>query len=212
MQTKICTKCGIEKPIEDFFASKSGFLNKMAECKLCNCLVRYNRRRQKRIKEGKIVKIPTLLARQNSINGLRFCPACKQTKPLDQFYQSKNSNGGHASHCKDCSKFLQKKYSSKESQKKYYKRNKRKQLDIYLKREFGIGIEDYERMLDSQSGKCKICGKSIKENLKRLAVDHCHKTGKVRGLLCSSCNICIGFIEKNSLDISAIKKYLTQEA
>ena len=55
-----------------------------------------------------------------------------------------------------------------------------------------------------------ICGKTPEENGKMLAVDHNHITGKNRALLCSSCNICIGFIEKNGLDINIISKYISK--
>jgi hypothetical protein len=57
-------------------------------------------------------------------------------------------------------------------------------------REGGIDItvKEYDVRLKSQGGKCAICNKLPKENGKALAVDHCHKTGKIRGLLCDSCN------------------------
>lgn len=61
-------------------------------------------------------------------------------------------------------------------------------------RRYGITPEDYQRMFDEQDGKCAICGKT--ENLfgtsERLHVDHCHKSGIVRGLLCGQCNVMLG--------------------
>lgn len=68
----------------------------------------------------------------------------------------------------------------------------RKQLDADLRRGFGITADDYERMLAEQGGVCALC---FKDNVdgRRLAVDHDHTTGKVRGLLCSPCNRAIGF-------------------
>lgn len=65
-------------------------------------------------------------------------------------------------------------------------RNAEKAREAHLKRTYGITIEDYNRILKEQSGKCAVCGKPPKTM--RLAVDHCHKTGKIRGLLCSYCN------------------------
>lgn len=58
-----------------------------------------------------------------------------------------------------------------------------------LKRTFGISVDEYDVMFDLQKGLCAICNG---EDSKRLAVDHCHKTNKVRGLLCQSCNLSIG--------------------
>ena len=66
-----------------------------------------------------------------------------------------------------------------------------------LKKRYNITIDDYDRMLQEQKGVCAICHKpETSENqygIKRLCVDHCHKSGKVRGLLCFSCNSMLGF-------------------
>lgn len=60
------------------------------------------------------------------------------------------------------------------------------QRNNYLLRKYGITEEQYEQILEAQAGKCAICLK--KPRTRRLAVDHNHKTGKIRGLLCSRCN------------------------
>lgn len=70
-----------------------------------------------------------------------------------------------------------------------------------LYRKLGITNEDYERMLAEQCGVCAICGKPPKS--KRLHVDHNHKTLKVRGLLCYSCNTKLAFVEKYVKKINA---------
>lgn len=78
----------------------------------------------------------------------------------------------------------------KEYARAYYKRNSERTCETIrrarLKRLFGITWEQYDQMLSSQGGVCALCGDPPKG--KRLAVDHDHKTGKVRGLLCSFCN------------------------
>ena len=62
-----------------------------------------------------------------------------------------------------------------------------------LRADFGIGVEDYERLYAAQGGCCAICGRTHSDRRgHRLAVDHCHATGRVRGLLCSSCNQGLG--------------------
>ncbi|MGQ5576747.1 endonuclease VII domain-containing protein [Streptomyces sp. ECR3.8] len=63
----------------------------------------------------------------------------------------------------------------------------------HLKLRYGITIEQYEQMLASQRGGCAICGSF--PGGKRLAVDHCHVTGRVRALLCPQCNRSIGYYE-----------------
>lgn len=83
-----------------------------------------------------------------------------------------------------------------------------------LKAKYGISIEDYDDMFLSQGGCCAICKETEKAIDKRtnkprsLAVDHCHKTGKIRQLLCNRCNHVLGLI-KDSIDIcDKVKEYL----
>jgi hypothetical protein len=65
----------------------------------------------------------------------------------------------------------------------------------YLKRTYGMTIEDFERLLETQRGVCAICKKARPEN-RTLHVDHDHKTGRVRGLLCFRCNNALGDFEE----------------
>ncbi len=61
-----------------------------------------------------------------------------------------------------------------------------------LRKKFGIGLDEYYAMHEAQGGKCKLCGREEMTRQRRLAVDHCHTTGKVRGLLCHHCNTGLG--------------------
>jgi len=71
----------------------------------------------------------------------------------------------------------------------------------YLKRTYKINVDDYNKMYDSQNGLCYICnteGFTMAEHHKlKLVVDHCHTTGKVRGLLCHNCNRALGLLKDN---------------
>lgn len=70
------------------------------------------------------------------------------------------------------------------------------QRSTYMKRTYGISLEDYERMVEERQGLCDICGELPKTGKgRKLQVDHDHITGKVRGLLCWHCNARLGFIE-----------------
>lgn len=79
----------------------------------------------------------------------------------------------------------------------------------YMKRH-GMTLNDYENMLSKQDGKCAICGshKSGKKNSNRLSIDHCHKTGKVRGLLCQQCNLGIGCLKDDITILENALAYL----
>ena len=68
---------------------------------------------------------------------------------------------------------------------------------MHYKNRYGISIAEYDALFSSQNGNCKICGRSQKDQKRKLAVDHDHKTGKVRGLLCDKCNKGLGQFEDN---------------
>lgn len=78
-----------------------------------------------------------------------------------------------------------------------------------LKRKFGISVEDYESMLAWQGGVCGICKNPPLQ--RRLAVDHDHQTGEVRGLLCMSCNISIGHMQNDVAVLSSAIAYLERK-
>lgn len=60
--------------------------------------------------------------------------------------------------------------------------------DRYIRYRYKLTTKQYNAMLEAQNNRCAICGKTPQENGKRLTIDHCHKTKKVRGLLCYRCN------------------------
>ena len=66
-----------------------------------------------------------------------------------------------------------------------------------LKHLYGIFPEEYERMFEAQKGCCAICGRHQSELRRHLAVDHDHVTGKIRGLLCVSCNVGLDGLQNN---------------
>ncbi len=75
-----------------------------------------------------------------------------------------------------------------------------------MRTRYGITIADYDHMFEAQNGVCYICETPPKRN--RLAVDHCHKTGKVRGLLCARCNSCIARFQDNARALRRAATYL----
>jgi hypothetical protein len=75
----------------------------------------------------------------------------------------------------------------------------------HLKRTYGITIEQFDEMLKAQNGRCLICGVDKPRGTKSWHVDHCHETGKIRGLLCNMCNPRLGWFESYK---DSIHKYL----
>ena len=78
--------------------------------------------------------------------------------------------------------------------------------DRHLRRKYGITLKEYDVLLEAQNGVCAICG-GIDVG-KKLAVDHCHETGKIRGLLCSRCNPALGFMLDKVDNIDKFVEYL----
>lgn len=88
------------------------------------------------------------------------------------------------------------------------------EADMALKKKFGMSVEDYNKALAGQNGVCAICkGRETSianqnNKVRRLTVDHCHSTGKIRGLLCSRCNRGLGFFRDNPKNLQNAIKYL----
>lgn len=86
-----------------------------------------------------------------------------------------------------------------------------RQKNWNLQRSYGIGIDDYNRMLSEQGGTCAICKRlpTMKHRLaKSLHVDHDHETGSIRGLLCNNCNHLVGNCREKIEVLEAAIEYL----
>jgi ribosomal protein S14 len=81
-----------------------------------------------------------------------------------------------------------------------------------LRTKYGLTLKCYDKMLKEQDNKCKICGSEETRNVKYefLCVDHCHETGKVRGLLCDFCNVGLGRFEDDIERLGSAIKYLKE--
>ncbi len=101
----------------------------------------------------------------------------------------------------------QRKYQAKNG---YPERNKLQQYQAYLKFTYGLTLDQYKEMLCAQGFRCAICRKSHKVFKKKLAVDHNHRTGKIRGLLCHHCNSALGNFKDHVLYLQSAVKYLDQ--
>lgn len=79
-----------------------------------------------------------------------------------------------------------------------------------LKQRYGITPEDYEGILRRQGGKCAICGSDSPRDkrTRHFHVDHCHETGRIRGLLCSKCNHALGRFGDNVAGVEHVLRYL----
>lgn len=122
-----------------------------------------------------IDKIPHDHAGQKS----RHCRVCGEFKSPEDFplMKSKRSYGGYQAYtlCLDC--------------------ERQRKAVSHLKRAYGLSWEDYCTMVEDQDNKCYLCGAPPTDVYEKLVVDHCHKTGEIRKLLCRGCNVFLSKIE-----------------
>lgn len=136
------------------------------------------------------------------ISGLKFCHMCKAELPLNRYPKNKAKWDGLHTSCKDCSA-------------RDIKNRRKKDPDRFkgydLKRNFGITLEQKSQMLVSQDNKCAACGSSEPGGqYNTWSVDHNHKTDKIRGLLCTSCNLTLGNAGEDIHRLVALTAYLTK--
>ena len=123
---------------------------------------------------------------------MKQCSVCKEEKKLSDFYNNTNSKDGKSYRCKVCDSLARKKYY-RENECSVEKRRERVRRHRYKK--FGITEAEYDEMNAKQGGMCAICGGvDTRSSSHQLSVDHCHVTGKIRGLLCNNCNRGLGLL------------------
>ena len=136
------------------------------------------------------------------IKGLeKNCLVCKK---IFRPHPRKNPNHGVVCSIECAWKKLTLEFNKRE--RKDYRRNQRKNL---LKDKFNISLDEYKEMFIKQDGKCAICYTTVPGHKKiNFAVDHCHKTNKVRGLLCFRCNLGIGYFKDDVYLLNNCIEYL----
>jgi hypothetical protein len=137
---------------------------------------------------------------------MKVCRKCGLRKPLDQFNKKTSSADGHRGECRSCQKYDSNLRYLRDPEK--HKEKTRGNQRVYTAKKFGLTLGELEAMYVQQEGRCAICGISEEAHGKYLAIDHCHKTGKVRGLLCMPCNTALGNFKDDTYVMSKAIKYL----
>lgn len=137
---------------------------------------------------------------------VKQCSRCRTVRPVAEFAPDKNHSSGLRSQCRSCRREGNRLYNAAHREERrakariYASKAKRGHRAITLpersranrlKMKFGMTIEAYESLLARQQGVCAVCQNPCSSG-RRLAVDHDHRTGAVRGLLCGKCNTAIG--------------------
>jgi len=151
---------------------------------------------------------------------MKICTKCGENKPLEDFnkYKKTRTTGERyvyeSAECKVC-KYAQFKANPNrvKNNSKYQKTSKgRISARKNVLKQYGLALEDYEKMFSNQGGACMICLRPESAThggkIKNLCVDHCHESGRTRDLLCSGCNVALGRIEDNIDTLKAMIEYL----
>lgn len=143
-------------------------------------------------------------------DGLLPCSKCRQRKPDNEFRlrpgrSQRGKRRGRWSHCKDCERVArllpENRKRAHARAKEFWKRLKatnpkearRRERESNLRSKYGFGHAEFAALAERQRWLCAICGKpATKGRGKKLHIDHDHKTGRIRGLLCGPCNISLG--------------------
>lgn len=150
---------------------------------------------------------------------MKTCTRCGETKPIDDYWNQRARPDGKAPWCKACQAAWKAEYRQKnreaelakdrERSRRWRARNDKSEQTRRLL--YGMSPGQYDQMLADQGGVCAICGKAPTGTGSRskLRVDHCHTSGRVRGLLCNSCNLAVGNFRDDPEIMRKAIEYLT---
>lgn len=182
METKECIDCKEVKTLY-WFEFRNDTQKYRNKCCVCRAKSRGHTSR-KVIREE----------RNNLIDsGFKVCGKCKHTKSLDNYNLDKYMPNGYTSWCKAC--------------KKDYGDSNPDVLQNAKLRKYGLDVDSYKAMRESQKNRCVICTNPFEE-ARNIHVDHCHTTGKTRELLCNNCNFLLGHSKDNILILKSAIRYL----
>ncbi len=216
--TKPCPKCGETKPITEFGANRYSASGLSSYCRPCMAA---EARERRATPEGKRAHYESNLRSAaktlNDKDGFHTCPKCKVEKPFAEYPKNKYGRHGIATYCLPCSaEIVRARRATPEGQavhraasKRWREANKERHADNNAKWKYGVEHGTYDTMLAAQDGKCAICGTTDPGNRTgRFAIDHCHNSNQVRGLLCDQCNRGLGMFKDNTSAIQNAIDYL----
>lgn len=129
---------------------------------------------------------------------MKQCITCGSSYPIDKFTKNRTAKSGYGSKCLSCEAIR--------SQGKRRK-NPASAREAQLRSRYGITSGVYLDLAIGQGNRCKLC---LKTNEVPLHVDHCHKSGNIRGLLCRPCNTALGMFQDNIEVLARAIRYLEE--
>lgn len=139
----------------------------------------------------------------------KTCCRCKAVLPLAAYNKDSRTRDGARPECIECRRPEKQRYARENSERikiksrEWQAKNPDKVRASYLKRTYGMTVPEWDAMFAAQDGKCFTC-----LAVGKLVVDHDHETGRVRGLLCSNCNVALGMLKDDPAVLRRMADYL----
>lgn len=204
LDTAYCVKCERWKALQDFQKDTRYKSGVNSWCKRCNL--------DRKIEYRKTH--PKIQRRKDIIDGKNCCAKCHIWKPISEFSKSKKAKNGLYPYCHPCDNekkrawIVKNKDRHREIQIRSAENRRTQQKSRALQKAYGITLDQYNILLQSQNGRCAICGSVESDCGRQLCVDHDHATKMVRGLLCGNCNRAIGYLKDSIERAIAVAEYL----
>ena len=142
---------------------------------------------------------------------MKVCNICHEAKPLDAFSLHKKGAQGRHPACKICrSRQSKARYDEKRDEIIKARREWRKQTGAHRRHAYGLSIEEFNTLVAAQHGRCAICFEV--PTGRGFHVDHCHLTGRIRGLLCRGCNLALGNMKDDPVRLKKAADYLRKNS
>lgn len=159
---KECRKCGRDLPLASFARDRNRRDGLQVHCRECVAEYSATHYRRRREAMGKPVR-----EKVDVPAGSKLCRTCGEVKPHGEWHRNASASDGLSTRCKECRAALGR--------------------EDHLRRSYGLTRAGRDALIASQGGVCCICLSAVPAH-----VDHCHETGRVRGVLCFSCNAALG--------------------
>jgi hypothetical protein len=187
-EMKQCRCCGAEKAFSEFSPSKKNRDGLVSHCKACL------RDRGARDRDARRGSPPSCKTARVTPEGMKWCPSCEAFLSVEAFGRNRSTADGRTAYCKPC---------HNEIGRTNRERRHGSTREYHLRRRYGIGVAEYDNMVEAQGGLCALCREREPEH-----VDHDHLTGRIRGVLCSCCNQGLGNFRDNVAALKAAIDYL----
>ena len=197
--TRICKTCGEEKPLDAYYVGGPGRYRRR-DCKVC---------------------VSVHIAQ---VEPERVCKVCGVLKPIERFAKTGPDGKYRARVCKKCRSstalaLRKERYTQQELSAAQHASNLRRKRGIgdeaRLWTRYGMTPPERDELMKSQHGRCAICDIMLKPTLPRTPqsahIDHCHKSGLVRGMLCIKCNTMLGLIGDDPLILERAGTYIKEQ-